>query len=162
MRLLKLLLLNVFSFLIVAFLVGCASAQSPLVLPVDPAELTVVNDSGTIIKHFEIEIAQSEQHRSDGLMFRTDLPKDRGMLFVFDDEELRFFWMENTPTPLDIIYADKSGRIVHIANDTTPFSRTPIPSYKPAKFAFEIHSGLSEGIGISIGDHLKHPIIEKK
>lgn len=111
---------------------------------------------------FDIEIAATEAQRSAGLMHRTDLPKNRGMLFVFDDVSERFFWMKNTPTPLDIIYADRIGKIVHIAENTVPFSTNAIASRFPAKFAFEIHAGLSKELGISPGDQLVHTIIEKK
>lgn len=130
-------------------------------LPVDGAKLAIASENQTIAE-FEIEVAATLDDRSAGLMHRTDLPKDRGMLFVFEDDSLRYFWMQNTPTSLDIIYADRVGRIVYIAKDTTPFSTEPIPSRFPARFAFEIHAGLSETLGIDVGQSLIHPLIEKK
>lgn len=130
-------------------------------LPLHVDQLTVMSD-GNEISSFDIEIAGTDEQRSAGLMHRTDLPRNRGMLFVFDDVSERFFWMKNTPTPLDIIYADEFGKIVHLAENTVPFSTNAIPSRFPAKYAFEIHAGLSKTLGISPGDQLVHTIIEKK
>ena len=130
-------------------------------LPIHVDRLAIMSD-GDEISTYDIEIAETEAQRSAGLMHRTDLPKDRGMLFVFDDVSERFFWMKNTPTPLDIIYADRIGKIVHIAENTVAFSTNAIPSRFPAKYAFEIHAGLSKQLGISAGDQLVHTIIEKK
>ncbi len=140
---------------------ACAHAQEPMRQPIHIDRLVVQSD-GKEITTFDIEIAQTDDQRSAGLMYRTDLPKDRAMLFVFEDDSERFFWMKNTPTPLDIIYADRGGKIVSIAENTVPFSTIAIPSHLPAKYAFEIHAGLSKELGISLGDHLVHTIIEKK
>lgn len=129
--------------------------------PIHVDRLAIQSD-GKEIMSFDIEIAETENQRSAGLMHRTDLPKDRGMLFVFDSVSERFFWMKNTPTPLDIIYADRVGKIVYIAENTVPFSTIAIPSRFPAKFAFEVHAGLAKELGISAGDQLLHTIIEKK
>lgn len=140
---------------------ACANAQEPMRQPIHVDRLAIQSD-GKEIMSFDIEIAETENQRSAGLMHRTDLPKDRGMLFVFDSVSERFFWMKNTPTPLDIIYADRVGKIVYIAENTVPFSTIAIPSRFPAKFAFEVHAGLTKELGISAGDQLLHTIIEKK
>ena len=78
---------------------------------------------------FWVEIADDEAERARGLMYREPLADDRGMLFQFPDMAERGFWMENTPSPLDIVYIDDQGRIVSIARHTTPYSRQSIPSY---------------------------------
>ena len=117
--------------------------------------LTVVTDSG---EHaFWVEIADTEQERARGLMFRDPLPDDRGMLFQFPDMAERGFWMENTPSSLDIVYIDDQGRIVSIARHTTPFSRATIPSYGPAKGVLEVRAGRTEEIGAKPGDRVVHP-----
>jgi len=140
------------------FAAACGNAQEPMRLDVHAEKLTIFNQSETVAQ-FDIEIARTEAQRSAGLMHRVDLPESSGMLFVFDGEAQRFFWMQNTPTPLDIIYADAKGVVVHIARDTTPFSTTPIPSRAPAQYAFEIHAGFSQKLGINVGQTLKHPVI---
>lgn len=147
-----------FGLFVFFFAVACGNAQEPMRLDVDPQKLTIVDQTKSVAE-FDIEIARTDAERSAGLMHRTDLPEDRGMLFIFDGEEQRFFWMQNTPTPLDIIYADARGTIVHIARQTTPFSTDPIPSRKPAQYAFEIHAGFSQKLGIDIGQTLKHGAI---
>lgn len=147
-----------FSFFALLFSLSAAMASEPMRLPVDASAATIVR-AGTTITEFDIEIAQTTAERSAGLMHRRDLPLDRAMLFIFEQEDIRYFWMENTPTPLDILYAAGDGRIVHIAADTVPFSRTPIPSIEPARYALEIHAGLSETLDIRIGDQIVHPII---
>ncbi len=143
------------------FATAVAVAQEPMRLPVDADKLSIVSN-GKILATFDIEIAARHEQQAAGLMHRVDLPKDRGMLFVFEDEQERFFWMQNTPTPLDIIYADTYGEIVHVAANTTPFSTVPIPSRLPAKYAFEIRANLSSMLGVSVGDTLVHTLIEKK
>jgi len=113
--------------------------------------------TGAGVQVFQVEIADSEEERRRGLMRRTDLPADRGMLFQFPDVAERSFWMQNTPLPLDILYIGPDGRIVSIARNTTPFSEAPIPSYGAAKGVLEINGGLSDKLGIERGDLVRHP-----
>lgn len=117
--------------------------------------LTIVTQSG---EHaFWVEIADTDEARQRGLMFRDPLPDDRGMLFQFPDMAERGFWMENTPSSLDIVYIDDTGRIVSIARHTTPFSRATIPSYGPARGVLEVRAGRTEEIGARPGDAVRHP-----
>ena len=99
---------------------ACAQSSAPLDESGNPLEaLTVVTDSG---EHaFWVEIADDEAERARGLMYREPLADDRGMLFQFPDMAERGFWMENTPSSLDIVYIDDEGRIVSIARHTTPY-----------------------------------------
>ena len=138
---------------------GLALAREPMRLDVDAQALVVAAPDGTERARFDIEIARTPSERQMGLMFRTDLPRDRAMLFVFDDEAPRSFWMRNTPTPLDIIYADGAGVIVSIARDTVPLSMRAIPSGAPARYVLEVHAGLTGLLGIRPGDALRHGAI---
>ncbi|WP_231379016.1 MULTISPECIES: DUF192 domain-containing protein [Brevundimonas] len=136
---------------------GAACAQStPMDEAGNPLEaLTVVTDSG---EHaFWVEIADTEEERARGLMFREPLADDRGMLFQFPDMAERGFWMENTPSSLDIVYIDDQGRIVSIARHTTPYSRQNLPSYGAAKGVLEVRAGRTEEIGAEPGDVVRHP-----
>src|SRR6185312_5592099 len=63
---------------------------------------------------FDIEIAADDASRERGLMFRDSMPADHGMLFTFDDEQERTFWMKNTHIPLDILYFDKKYKLVSV------------------------------------------------
>ncbi|WP_306146090.1 DUF192 domain-containing protein [Roseibium sp. MMSF_3412] len=101
---------------------------------------------------FTVEVAVSAPERSRGLMFREEMAADDGMLFIFEKEGDRYFWMKNTPLPLDIIYIDAAGKIVSIAADTTPFSEQTIPSGAPAKYVLELNAGTSAERGIVVGD----------
>ena len=139
----------------VALVAGCASG-TPTDSRGEPLEpLSIVTDSG---EHaFWVEIADDEQERARGLMYREPLPDDRGMLFEFPDVAERGFWMRNTPSSLDIIYIGADGRIVSIARHTTPYSETSIPSYGPAKGVLELRAGRAEEIGAEAGDQVRHP-----
>lgn len=103
---------------------------------------------------FTVEVAVTAPERSRGLMFREEMAADHGMLFIFEQEGDRYFWMKNTPLPLDIIYIDAAGSIVSIAADTTPFSEQTIPSGAPAKYVLELNAGTSAERGIKVGDRV--------
>lgn len=137
-------------------LAGCA-AKAPLAPNGEPMErLAIVTASG---EHaFWVEIADDENERQRGLMFRPPLADDRGMLFQWPGEAPReqSFWMRNTPSSLDIIYIDPRGRIVSIASHATPFSETPIPSNGAANGVLELRAGRAEEIGAKPGDKVLH------
>ncbi|PVB63605.1 DUF192 domain-containing protein [Labrenzia sp. 011] len=122
---------------------------------------SLVVRSGDREHNFEVEVAETDRQRAKGLMFREEMPADKGMLFVFAAEGDRYFWMKNTPLPLDIIYINAAGRIVSIAADTTPFSEDVIPSAGPAKFVLELNAGTSARLGIDPGDMVSSPSMAK-
>jgi Uncharacterized conserved protein len=117
--------------------------------------LSVVTRSGS--HDFMVEIADDELERQRGLMFRDELPADRGMLFQFQDVGERNFWMHNTPNSLDIIYIAPDGRIVSIAANAPPNSDATIPSNGPASGVLELRAGRAAEIGAVAGDVVKHP-----
>ena len=100
----------------------------------------------------EIEIVATELSRTRGLMFRKEMQNDRGMLFLFPSEMERSFWMKNTYIPLDIIFTDKDGKIVHIAKNTTPLTEDMIPCPDPAIFVVEVNAGYTDMNDIRVGD----------
>lgn len=111
--------------------------------------ITHVN-SGT---QFMVEVADSNEERRDGLMFRTSLEPQTGMIFIFDSEQSLTFWMKNTLISLDIIYLDSDARVVSISEYATP-NQTQIvyPSAKPAQYVIELGAGSAEFYGIETGD----------
>jgi uncharacterized membrane protein (UPF0127 family) len=135
---------------------ACANNSAPVDAAGNPLEpLTIVTASG---EHaFMVEIADDDAERERGLMFRPPLEDDRGMLFQFPDVAERGFWMKDTPSSLDILYIDPTGRIVSIARHTTPYSQTIIPSNGGAKGVLELRAGRSEEIGAEPGDTVRHP-----
>jgi uncharacterized protein len=102
----------------------------------------------------EIEIADNEEERMRGLMDRQNLPDNAGMLFVFQNEEPRSFWMKNTYISLDIIYINSNKEIVSIQKYTQPKSTYSIPSEKPAMYVLEVNAGYSDKNGINPGDKI--------
>ncbi|CTQ53876.1 hypothetical protein LP7551_02407 [Roseibium album] len=111
---------------------------------------------------FLVEVAATDRERARGLMFREEMAIDHGMLFVFESEGQRHFWMKNTPLSLDIIYINAAGQIVSISAHTTPYSESVIPSGKPARYVLELNAGTSEKLGIDVGDVISSPSMEIK
>jgi len=126
-------------------------ATEPEALPV--STLTVVNSLGERVP-VQVEIADTDAERRTGLMGRSALAEDAGMLFVFDREQPLSFWMKNTLIPLSVAYIDEGGTIVDI-QDMQPLDETSHPSAAPAKYALEANQGFFEAHGINVGDRLE-------
>ena len=108
-------------------------------------ELTVLSTETDSIKaNFDIEIAETEYETQTGLMYRKSMKEDRGMLFIQPTESLQYFYMKNTEIPLDIIYINTGMKI----NENT------LPSNAPAKYVLEINAGLSDQLGLQVGDSI--------
>lgn len=100
----------------------------------------------------DIEIADNDKDRAQGLMYRSSLPDSTGMLFVFDRAAEQTFWMKNTKISIDIMYIDANKKIVTIYKHQMPYSKNPIPSMKPAQYVLEVNAGFSDFHKISEGD----------
>ncbi len=98
-----------------------------------------------------VEVADDDAERARGLMFRKSLAEGDGMLFVFQDERVRGFWMKDTQIPLSIAYVDGQGVIVRIS-DLTPFDTARVTSLYPARYAIEVPQGWFAAKGIEKGD----------
>ena len=118
--------------------------------------LSILNDENKTLAEFKIEIADSPYERQAGMMYRDSLEEQHGMLFIFENSELRGFYMKNTLIPLDLIFIDENYEIVHIYSKATPYETASISSQLPAKYVFEINGGLSEQIGIQKGMKIKY------
>jgi uncharacterized membrane protein (UPF0127 family) len=110
---------------------------------------------------FALEIADTEQTRERGLMFRTSLAPDAGMLFDYHREQLATFWMQNTLIPLDMIFIAADGTVKTIKVNARPMDTTTIPSGVPVRFVLEIAGGRSQEIGLKVGDKFEHPRVGK-
>ena len=104
------------------------------------------------IRKIDVEVAENDDERMQGLMYRRSMDDGKGMLFIFQNEEPQSFWMKNTVIPLDIIYVNSKKEIVKIFKSTTPFSETSLPSGKPATYVVEVAGGFSDKYGIKEGD----------
>ncbi|MCL4436545.1 MAG: DUF192 domain-containing protein [Thaumarchaeota archaeon] len=108
-------------------------------------------------KKIQVEIADTQDKRSLGLSLRDSLPKDHGMLFIFDDEGIYSFWMKNMEFNLDIIWINSAGTVVHVEKNLKPCLEI-CPSYeseKPARYVLEVNSGVSDELGIREGATVK-------
>ncbi len=109
-------------------------------------------------ERFSIELADTQDKRALGLMFRDNMPDDHGMLFIFPGETRRSFWMKNTRIALDIFYFDSNLALISVAENTPP-CRTPecptYPSDGPAKYVLELNAGKAAELGVKTGDVLE-------
>ena len=112
--------------------------------------LTVTGASGT--HRFDVELADTPEAQRRGLMFRTELPDDAGMIFPYDGTTAQSFWMKNTPLPLDIIFIGPDGRISNIAAMAEPYSLESVYSVGPVLGVLELRGGLAAELGIEPGD----------
>lgn len=139
---------------------GTGPATATTAQPGTTIPLTVATAKGS--HSFKVEVARTPADQEKGLMFRTDIPKDGGMIFTpypADGGPARIasFWMKNTPSPLDIIFIRADGTIATIAENTVPFSEAPVASSEPVTAVLEIRGGRSAELGIAEGDKVTWP-----
>jgi uncharacterized protein len=115
-----------------------------------PVTLSFLTETGDTISTIQAALADDDQTRSTGLMDVFDMPDNKGMLFIFEDEEPRSFWMANTPIALDIIFVNADKEIVRIQQNTRPYSDRNVVSDYPAMYVVETNAGYT----------LRHDIIE--
>lgn len=116
--------------------------------------------SDSIIKTLDIEIADNEYETQTGLMYRTKLETNHGMLFIFPNTDYRSFYMKNTKIPLDIIYIDENKTIVSFRKNAKPYDETSLPSEAPSKYVLEINGGLSDEWQLEAGDKIFFEVLK--
>jgi uncharacterized membrane protein (UPF0127 family) len=141
--------------LLLAFVVPAALAEDT---ELPRSELLI--ESGGERHHFEVELAETRAQMMHGLMFRTDLADDAGMLFSYPRPQPVAMWMKNTLIPLDMLFIDKDGAIIRIARWTVPLSLESIPSGGPVRAVLELKGGITERLGIEVGDRVIHPYFD--
>jgi uncharacterized membrane protein (UPF0127 family) len=110
-----------------------------------------------------LEVAETPEQQELGLMYRTALPDDRGMLFPFSPPRPVTFWMKNTPVALDMVFLLK-GVVKYIAASTPPCKFDPCPTYgtnTPIDQVIELRAGRADQLGLKVGDHLKFEFFQK-
>jgi uncharacterized membrane protein (UPF0127 family) len=139
------------------------AAPTPVEVPNDPnskhpevpfvseGELSFVDKNGKTLQKIEIEIADDDRQREQGLMWRKKMLDSRGMVFIFSEESPQRFWMRNTYLPLDIIYVNSKMEIVSIQKNCAILNDKGLPSAKPAQFVVEVNGGFSDKHGIKEG-----------
>ena len=145
-----------------AALGACADASSPAPGPDDDSggipfridgRLAFVRGADTL-RTIDVEIADTDSARGRGLMERTEIPTDTGMLFVFPSAEPQGFWMQNTPHALDVQFYAADSTLLNVAENAVPFDPTTLPSDGPAQFVVEVEAGVSRRIGLVPGDRI--------
>lgn len=136
-------------------LVVWADSSGAQAQQLEKAFLKVTGKEGSSVL-LHVEIADDMQERAIGMMYRQDVPQNTGMLFVFEDNTERFFWMKNTFVSLDILFLDKRGRIHHIHKNAVPESLERIPSRGKSVGVLEVGAGEAERLGIQVGDYIEY------
>ncbi len=121
-----------------------------------PSSVTIETKDGQDYT-FNVEMATNSADQARGLMYREHMDNSSGMLFLFDDEDRRTFWMKDTLIPLDIIFIGRDGIIDHIHHSAKPQDETRITSEKPALAVLEINGGQTGTLNIVEGDKVIHP-----
>jgi len=117
-----------------------------------------ITSSDGVQHRFTVELANTKEEREEGLMFRTALAPDAGMLFDFKTVEPVVMWMKDTYLPLDMLFIAKDGRIIRIAERTVPFSLAMISSGEPVLAVLELNGGTAARLHLKPGDRVSHPI----
>ncbi|MXP00329.1 DUF192 domain-containing protein [Altererythrobacter xixiisoli] len=138
---------NAGSSLAVAEDVSVAAVHPVSGLAVQPLTVQV----GQGVHRFRVEMARTAEEQAQGLMFRTEMAPDEGMLFPRQEARMASFWMKNTLIPLDIIFIGADQRIINIAANTVPYSTVPVPSDGPALAILELNGGRAAELGIVPG-----------
>lgn len=122
--------------------------RQPPALPL--ARVVLEPETGASVE-VEVEVAHENWSRERGLMFRRSMPRDHGMLFVFEEMELQSFWMRNTFLRLDILFIDEQYRVVGIVEDATPLTRDSQAVDAESRYVLEVHAGFARRHGIGPG-----------
>lgn len=143
-------------FFTVAFLAFTATLPAvPCAFALEMQPLTFITANGS--HEITVEVADSEEERSTGLMFRRSIGAKEGMLFIYDGEQDITMWMKNTYISLDMIFVKRDGVISHIEANTEPFSQEIIGSGGPALAVIEMAGGSARRLGLKPGDRVRHP-----
>ncbi len=121
----------------------------------EPGQVEIRGAYGTA--RFGIALADDPAERAQGLMNVPKMGSSQGMLFLYETPQHATFWMRNTLIPLDMLFADPTGRITRIHPDAVPMDETTIDGGEGVLAVLEINGGLARAIGIEEGDVMRHP-----
>ncbi|MCB5230416.1 MAG: DUF192 domain-containing protein [Candidatus Cloacimonas sp.] len=114
-------------------------------------ELSFFNPDGSMIRSIDIEIADTDETRLQGLMYRTVLLQNQGMLFIFPRTEIVSMWMQNTYIPLDMIFVRENKTVSEIITASTTHSERFLISEEECRYVIEVNAGFAEANGIREG-----------
>jgi uncharacterized protein len=153
-----------YTFLCNAFLRLCLIGLAAILVHAAPAmaeegtsePLSIVTSTGS--HDFLVEVMRSPPELEKGLMFRKSMPDDHGMLFDFQTEQSVMMWMKNTYISLDMLFMDKTGKVVGIVANAKPMSEQILSAAVPTFAVLELNGGAAAKIGLKVGDMVHHPI----
>ncbi|WP_420902594.1 DUF192 domain-containing protein [Sphingobium algorifonticola] len=129
-------------------------AESAAAQSAPAGTLPLVINSGGKAHRLTVEAAITPEQQAQGLMFRTSLPADGGMLFPMTPPRTASFWMKNTVIPLDMLFIRTDGSIAMIAANTTPYAREPVSAGIPVAAVLELRGGRAAELDVKEGDRV--------
>jgi len=142
-----------------AMLIGlllAAAAAAPALAECRPDQVRLRGPWGET--RFQVELADTPQERSRGLMFRESMPRGSGMLFVYEQPQHARFWMKNTLIPLDMLFVDRAGKVIHVHHRAIPGDLSGIDGGTGVFAVLEINGGLAQIYAIETGSVLQHQV----
>ncbi|MFG6449466.1 DUF192 domain-containing protein [Roseateles sp. BYS180W] len=136
--------------------IGLLAALAPLSQAQDQAQHLPSVAMSAGMHMIQAEVARTPQQRAIGLMHRTELAPNAGMIFVFEESAVQCFWMRNTLIPLSAAFLDEQGRVINIA-EMKPRSDQSHCSTGPARYVLEMNTGWFSKRGIKAGHKLSGP-----
>ena len=137
-------------------------AEPTAAQPALPRQQLVITGQDGKRHEFNVEVAKTPRQQEVGLMFRTSIPADSGMLFPWPAPQPSAMWMKNCPVPEDMVFIGVDGKIGHIAENTVPYSLANIESHGTVAATLELQGGLTAKLGISVGDTVTSPALSSK
>jgi uncharacterized membrane protein (UPF0127 family) len=125
-----------------------------------PAVIALKLPSGKVL---QTEVMVSDEDRQMGLMFRPSLPLDHGMLFIFEQPDFHGIWMKNCKFPIDILWLDEQGKVVHVAEKVPPCKAEPCTVYQPlqrAAYVVELNAGQARKEKAAVGSRVEFRLPE--
>jgi hypothetical protein len=138
----------------------CLWAQAASALEFPTQGLEIHRQDGKVLS-FIVELATDNAAREQGLMNRREMKSDRGMLFDFGISRQVYMWMKNTYLPLDMLFISDKGKVTHIRKDAVPLSEDIIDSHGTVRFVLELNGGITDTLGITVGDTVKGMQIDR-
>ena len=142
-------------FVVLLLLVGFV-VRTAVAVEFARSQLVIATQDGA--RHeIAVELAETDEQRMQGLMFRESLALDKGMLFLYPADRIPQMWMRNTPIPLDMLFLSGDGEVLATANNAVPYSEAIISPGIPAAAVLELNGEAIEVLGIEPGDRVEHP-----
>lgn len=144
--------------LAVGLLAPVATWAQTVAQPELPREKLVIVTQDHVRHDFMVEMAKTPAQQTIGLMFRTSVPEDGGMLFDWGAPQVSTMWMRNTVSALDMVFINADGTIRRVVEDTVPESLATIESRGPVRATLELRAGTAKRLGIHAGDTVEAPM----